>query len=559
MSRIRAIRTPNALTYQYFQRWIKIINYHQLAQVTRSRKLEELTFVGGGVRGASYVGVYKALYEEGLLDHVKTISGASAGALTAGLIATGVKPNRFQEISMNMDFESLLGERTWALAIERTGNPMLEFCRQMIQENIMRFFNENSNIWHSMKYSPRDYFYLKDLQERNNKHQAIYFRDLNRLQRLFPNRFKGLIMTTVDCATGKVKLFNTKTTPNVEIASAIRASASLPVILKPHEIDGRSYTDGGYYENIPTEASDEVYKELFNGNELNARVVEKKRLGRLVCAFSESENDPIYKALYSIEKQLYYPGRMGQFILDTLAKSICGIGSSKLCTEAAENSYQRLREKYALQTIKIDTNIGTTDFTKLENQKRQLYFRGYFPTKRYLINYDFIKEKPHFLLREFAFELYEEYETQYTWFSPFKTEPHKSRKAELLLSFCADSEKPLALKNIDQMIYNLAYLCMIDRRTNTLKPNTRSASLLIKHLNYPTTNLFIKTKFIALLENNSIDSIHSFKFSQEHLIKFINNCQIKEKPKSLFYDSFLDSNRQVKYNQLYNDSWMKND
>lgn len=54
--------------------------------------------------------------------------------------------------------------------------------------------------------------------------------------------------------TSKLTIFNSVDTPNVEIALACRASASIPLVFETVEIDGKKYVDADieiiYRQNI---------------------------------------------------------------------------------------------------------------------------------------------------------------------------------------------------------------------------------------------------------------------------------------------------------------------
>ena len=51
---------------------------------------ENFVLSGGGVKGAGYVGWFKAAEKFGVLKNLKRIAGSSAGAMTAALIASGM-------------------------------------------------------------------------------------------------------------------------------------------------------------------------------------------------------------------------------------------------------------------------------------------------------------------------------------------------------------------------------------------------------------------------------------------------------------------------------------
>ncbi|NNA88104.1 patatin-like phospholipase family protein [Pseudomonas gessardii] len=70
--------------------------------------LTGLVLSGGGAKGAAYPGAISALENKGALDGIKSISGSSAGAITAALLASGMSAGSFKSLSDSMDLISLL-------------------------------------------------------------------------------------------------------------------------------------------------------------------------------------------------------------------------------------------------------------------------------------------------------------------------------------------------------------------------------------------------------------------------------------------------------------------
>jgi len=70
-----------------------------------------------------------------------------------------------------------------------------------------------------------------------------------------------MTVTATDSDSGELKLFSSALTPNVSVAKAVRASASMPIIFSPLKLNGRRFVDGGLIDNLhipdPTE-NDEV-------------------------------------------------------------------------------------------------------------------------------------------------------------------------------------------------------------------------------------------------------------------------------------------------------------
>nr|WP_016770187.1 patatin-like phospholipase family protein [Rickettsia sibirica] len=102
---------------------------------------------------------------------------------------------------------------------------------------------------------------LDELRERyNQKDGKIYFKDIALLRKYNPVQYKDLVIMATQQETSELTIFNSFDTPNVEITLACCASASIPLVFKPVEIDSKKYIDGRYRDNILTK--------YFKGNEL---------------------------------------------------------------------------------------------------------------------------------------------------------------------------------------------------------------------------------------------------------------------------------------------------
>ena len=108
---------------------------------------------------------------------------------------------------------------------------------------------------------------LVELGKKKPEDVCITFSMLQSLRALDPKTFKDLTVTATCRENGKVFYFDATTTPDLDIAIACRASASLPVILSSVKIEkkyltnyedvpenGLSFVDGGYLDNIPVSA-----------------------------------------------------------------------------------------------------------------------------------------------------------------------------------------------------------------------------------------------------------------------------------------------------------------
>jgi exoenzyme U len=61
--------------------------------------VREITFSGGGAKGAALPGAVKALQDSGVLKDSKKIAGASVGSMTAALVAAGATADEFKAVA----------------------------------------------------------------------------------------------------------------------------------------------------------------------------------------------------------------------------------------------------------------------------------------------------------------------------------------------------------------------------------------------------------------------------------------------------------------------------
>jgi len=152
---------------------------------------------GGGVRGMAHIGLLKALHDNGIQP--ECISGASAGALVGALYANG--------------------------------------CNA---DDILHFF-KNTPLFAFSYYSARKPGLLDS--ERYRRFFEQYFPEDN-----FAALEKQLFVSATDIVRGRPDIFS-----EGELINPLLASAALPPIFTPVEINGRLYADGGIMNNFPIE------------------------------------------------------------------------------------------------------------------------------------------------------------------------------------------------------------------------------------------------------------------------------------------------------------------
>ncbi|MDD6327520.1 MAG: patatin-like phospholipase family protein [Eubacteriales bacterium] len=170
-----------------------------------------LVLSGGGGKGAYQVGVLKALKENGKLNDVVAISGASIGSINAMLFAMDdmeLMHNAWDEIDMStvfdIDLEMLMDNRHY-------------FSRDEMLEMISKYIDFN--------------------KVKNGKYE-IY----NAICKIVPGQ------TKLELEYRKLQDYDEAT-----IKKILLASSALPIIYEAVEIDGAYYRDGGICDNEPVQ------------------------------------------------------------------------------------------------------------------------------------------------------------------------------------------------------------------------------------------------------------------------------------------------------------------
>lgn len=193
-----------------------------------------LALQGGGSHGAFTWGVLDALLERGTLD-IEGISGTSAGAMNAVVLADGLEENGADGAREHLHrFWQSVSKASSFSPIQRTllnmmfGNWSMDTSPGFMVGDVM------SRFYSPYDYNPLNLNPLRDILE-----------DLVDFERV--RRCKGvkLFLGATNVHNGKVRVFET----NEITADSVLASACLPSMFQAVEIDGIPYWDGGYMGN----------------------------------------------------------------------------------------------------------------------------------------------------------------------------------------------------------------------------------------------------------------------------------------------------------------------
>lgn len=173
---------------------------------------------GGGALGFAHIGVLEALEEEGIVPDV--VSGTSMGSVVGAFYSAGYKPKEILDITTRENM----------FLVNRILRP--------------RFFHSGLS----------DHKHLHDV--------IIKYIPSNS----FDSLQKKLIINTVDIRQNQTVIIGSGN----RLAEYVSASASLPMVFEPYNIDGNDYIDGGTKNNFLVEPLvDEGCSSIIGSNVLN--------------------------------------------------------------------------------------------------------------------------------------------------------------------------------------------------------------------------------------------------------------------------------------------------
>ena len=195
------------------------------------RKTIELALQGGGAHGALTWGVLDRLLEEPAL-HIEGVSGTSAGAMNAVVLADGLEAGGAEGARAALaDFWQAVGDSVpFHVELLNSLNSTTDGALPTPMNVMMGFMR----LFSPYQLNPFELNPLRDVV------RAQF--DFERLRRDCPLK---LFIAATTVRTGKVRLFHT-----AELSeAALLASACLPTLHHAVEIDGEHYWDGGFTAN----------------------------------------------------------------------------------------------------------------------------------------------------------------------------------------------------------------------------------------------------------------------------------------------------------------------
>lgn len=221
---------------------------------------ENFAFSGGGVLGIAYIGMLDYLYEIGMMPYIQRVVGTSAGAITACITAFNLDFAETKVMADSLDYSRVPSKTNPdAEAEEQTSAKEKKELGKLFDnaDCVYRLITQYG--WYSSSY-----FYewmrrqIAEQFDEKKKKPPYTFADfaapvLHKGQRAF----KELYIIGTDVSTKTSSVFCLDTTPEMEVAEAVRISMSVPLFFEAVKSGDETrkqpkvYADGGLLYNYP--------------------------------------------------------------------------------------------------------------------------------------------------------------------------------------------------------------------------------------------------------------------------------------------------------------------
>lgn len=198
---------------------------------TRRRPTIALALGGGGIRGSTHIGVLRVLERERIpIDY---IVGTSMGSVVGSLYAAGVPLDDIEKMLMKKKLQKAYQPRP--LAMQAICQPALMVKHAITGRPCAGLYNGRSLEKYIEKTLPPG---KQNIENLNIKFAAV----------------------VTDFTSGKLTTFD-----KGPVAKAIRASTSIPLLMRPAEIDGHLYVDGSLRVSVPSAIAAETGADIVIG------------------------------------------------------------------------------------------------------------------------------------------------------------------------------------------------------------------------------------------------------------------------------------------------------
>lgn len=205
-------------------------------QAPKKRPRIGLVLGGGGAAGIAHVGVLKVLEEQGV--PIDMIAGTSMGAIVGSLYAAGYKADELETVVKALDWPSLFDDQQ---PRDRQSFQLKRDNAGFFNTGEVGIKNKSLKLPDGLVSGQKLMFELRHLLER-----VAQIEDFDRL----PIPFRAV---ATDIETGEQVVLG-----KGNLATAVRASMSIPGFFSPITIDNRVLVDGFVSNNVPVDVAKQM-------------------------------------------------------------------------------------------------------------------------------------------------------------------------------------------------------------------------------------------------------------------------------------------------------------
>ena len=177
---------------------------------------EYIALSGGGIKGITYIGAFKALERLKIAPKIKGIIGSSVGALLALFFVLGYTADQMLEIITNIDLS--------------------QYTDDGLSSLLQNFGLDNGNKLINIIYA---------IAKQKHDLKGVT------LKQLYERHPIELVITGSNITNATTTYFSHKTTPDILVLNAIRISISIPYKFTPIKYNDCFYIDGQVFDPYP--------------------------------------------------------------------------------------------------------------------------------------------------------------------------------------------------------------------------------------------------------------------------------------------------------------------
>jgi NTE family protein len=225
-----------------------------------------LALSGGGAKGLAHVGVLKVLEANGIRPDY--ITGTSMGALVGALYAIGYSVEQLEEMALSIEWQQYFSDR-----VPQNYRPIEDKLSPAQYQLSFPLYEGKPELPKGLLGGANFRLLLTRLCL--PVHGTRRFAD-------FPIPFRCV---ATDLETGKAVVFS-----RGDLIDALRATASIPTVFEPAELQGKMLVDGGVVRNFPVSDARDMGADFVIGIDVGAPLHDQEGLNSLINILDQTSS-----------------------------------------------------------------------------------------------------------------------------------------------------------------------------------------------------------------------------------------------------------------------------